>query len=96
MANWILQARLKKGLGLRAAARALGVSCNAILKWERGDSFPTEHRFKALNKVYGLGVSYLEDMAIRHYVKKARSRLRMRGHVYGKNKGEGRGSKRRS
>lgn len=53
--------RNKKGLTQQQTAQALGVTRQAVTKWESGDSLPTTANLIALSKLYGVPLNELTD-----------------------------------
>lgn len=51
--------RQEKGLTQVALAEALGITSQAISKWERGQSFPDVSRLDELAEILGVAVAYL-------------------------------------
>lgn len=47
-------ARVNAGLTQKAAAKALHVCTNTLIKWERGEASPRVDKAKQLCKLYGL------------------------------------------
>lgn len=46
-------ARVNKGLTQKEAARKIGVSVEALAKWENGTAFPSVVRIPSIERVYG-------------------------------------------
>ncbi|MBQ9779981.1 MAG: helix-turn-helix transcriptional regulator [Clostridia bacterium] len=55
----ISRLRQKKGMTQIALADKLGVTSQAISKWERGQSFPDVSRLDELAELLGVAVAYL-------------------------------------
>ena len=55
----ISRLRQKQGLTQIALAEKLGVTSQAISKWERGQSFPDVSRLDELAELLGVAVAYL-------------------------------------
>ena len=55
----ISRLRQKKGMTQIALADKLGVTSQAISKWERGHSFPDVSRLDELAELLGVAVAYL-------------------------------------
>ncbi len=58
MAITLKAARINKGLTQKEAARALGVSCTTLAKYEKGITFPNTETIKRMEQAYG--VSYAD------------------------------------
>lgn len=50
----IREARIRKNMTQNALADALGVSCQAVSNWERGDSMPDISRLEELSRILGI------------------------------------------
>jgi transcriptional regulator with XRE-family HTH domain len=61
MGALIRESRERAGMSQEALAEALGVSRQAVSKWEMGAAVPTPENLKALSEV--LGVSFIEEPA---------------------------------
>lgn len=58
--------RDKAGISQMALAHQLGVSRQAVTRWESGDTTPSMDKLKALAKIYGVSLDWLcsdSDMA---------------------------------
>ena len=55
----ISRLRQEKGLTQVALAEKLGISSQAISKWERGQTFPDLSRLDELSELLGVAVAYL-------------------------------------
>lgn len=55
----ICRSRQEKGLTQITLAEKLGVTSQAISKWERGQSFPDLSRLDELSELLGVAVAYL-------------------------------------
>lgn len=55
----ISRLRQEKGMTQIALAEALGITSQAISKWERGQSFPDVSRLDELSEILGVAVAYL-------------------------------------
>lgn len=51
--------RKQQGLSQEKLAERLGVSRQAVSKWELGDSLPETENIKQLNKLFGVSIDYL-------------------------------------
>ena len=59
MGERIGRLRQEKGLTQVALAEKLGISSQAISKWERGQTFPDLSRLDELSELLGVAVAYL-------------------------------------
>ena len=59
IANRLVELRQSLGLSQEALAASLGVSRQAVSKWERGESSPDTDNLIALAELYGLSVDAL-------------------------------------
>ena len=53
------QARLRKGVSVLEAAKALGVTDACIYQWETGISIPRGSRLKEIADYYGVTIEFL-------------------------------------
>lgn len=51
--------RHQAGLSIRGACSALGVSPNALLRWERGEVIPSARYVKSLASLYGVSADVI-------------------------------------
>ncbi len=58
----IRELRGKRGLSQREAALQMGVSEQAVSKWEKGACLPDAYHLKLLGKILGVSVDYLLDV----------------------------------
>lgn len=59
MGEYIKASRQEKGMTQNALGEALGVTAQAISKWERGQSFPDLSRLDDLAEILEVSVTYL-------------------------------------
>ena len=52
-------ARANKGLTQKEAAKALGISEQTIINWEKGRSFPSVKQIKCIEELYGTSYNEL-------------------------------------
>lgn len=55
----LIVSRNKAGLSQMELAERLGVSRQAVSRWESGDTTPTMDKLKALAKLYGVSLDWL-------------------------------------
>ena len=55
----LIVSRNKAGLSQMELANQLGVSRQAVSRWESGDTTPTMDKLKALAKIYGVSLDWL-------------------------------------
>lgn len=64
LGNHLFAARKKKGLAQEAVAEVLGVSRQAISKWELDETIPDIYQAKKLANLYGMSVDELIEIDI--------------------------------
>lgn len=57
---WLRNARLSSGMSQKAAAEAIGVSRNTLVRYERGKRSPTISRLQQLASLYKVELSWQE------------------------------------
>ena len=63
----ILILRKKHGLSQEELAQRLGVTRQAVYKWESGNAFPEMDKIKALAKLFSVSFDYLLDDTVEEY-----------------------------
>ena len=75
----LIVSRNKAGLSQMELANQLGVSRQAVSRWESGDTTPTMDKLKALAKIYGVSLDWLcSDAADRELPEAAKPEARER------------------
>lgn len=69
MAMRLIELRRKHGLSQEALAEKLGVSRQAVSKWERVESAPDTDNLIALAKLYGITIDELLNVDVKNYYK---------------------------
>ena len=73
----LIVSRNKAGLSQMELAERLGVSRQAVSRWESGDTTPTMDKLKALAKLYGVSLDWLcSDAADREPPRSSKTRSR--------------------
>ncbi|MEI3064219.1 MAG: helix-turn-helix transcriptional regulator [Oscillospiraceae bacterium] len=73
----LIVSRNKAGLSQMELAERLGVSRQAVSRWESGDTTPTMDKLKALAKIYGVSLDWLcSDAADRRTPRSSKTRSR--------------------
>ena len=94
IAQRLAEMRRAKGYSQEELAEKLGLSRQAVSKWERAESSPDTGNIIALAKLYGVTIDELlrvdEDVAGRRGVRVARPRRSRRPAVHGAVAGSGR------
>ena len=68
IANRLVQLRKENGLSQEALAAKLGISRQAISKWERAEASPDTDNLIALAELYGMSLDALLNTANDQYV----------------------------
>ena len=68
IANRLVQLRKENGLSQEALAAKLGISRQAISKWERAEASPDTDNLMALAELYGMSLDALLNTANDQYV----------------------------
>ena len=68
IANRLVQQRKENGLSQEALAAKLGISRQAISKWERAEASPDTDNLIALAELYGMSLDALLNTANDQYV----------------------------
>lgn len=71
-ANRLVELRRKKGLSQEELADLLGVSRQAVSKWERAEASPDTDNLICLAKIYGVSLDELLDIHVEKETKEAK------------------------